>query len=281
MRAQGRERWVPVLLSVLVHGSILAALGWGWWTYRRPVQSPHTLAIQGTVVRAVAPKPVVAQPVPAAEQTAPVAVPVPKPVETPPPPAPDPARLLAEQQAAAAKAAQERQAVAERAEEQATAEREARKRAEAAQAAKIEAEKQAKAEADRQAKAAADRAAEKRAEADKQARQNEINSQLAAEERLNAARANGQQDQYIAMIKSHVERQWIKPPGIPAQMECDVDVRQVPGGEVTSVHFASCSASAVVRQSIEDAIYRASPLPAPPSADLFAPLVTLVFVGTE
>lgn len=278
MRAQGRERWLPVLLSVLFHGSILAALGWGWWTYRRPVQSPHTLAIQGTVVRAVALKPVVAQPVPAPEQTAPV--PAPTAVETPPP-APDPAKVLAEQQAAAAKAAQERQAVAERAEEQATAEREARKRAEAAQAAKIEADKQAKAEAERQAKAAADRAAEKRAEADKQARQNEINSQLAAEERLNAARANGQQDQYIAMIKSHVERQWIKPPGIPAQMECDVDVRQVPGGEVTSVHFASCSASAVVRQSIEDAIYRASPLPAPPSADLFAPLVTLVFVGTE
>lgn len=278
MRAQGRERWLPVLLSVLFHGSILAALGWGWWTYRRPVQSPHTLAIQGTVVRAVALKPVVAQPVPAPGQTAPV--PAPTAVETPPP-APDPAKVLAEQQAAAAKAAQERQAVAERAEEQATAEREARKRAEAAQAAKIEADKQAKAEAERQAKAAADRAAEKRAEADKQARQNEINSQLAAEERLNAARANGQQDQYIAMIKSHVERQWIKPPGIPAQMECDVDVRQVPGGEVTSVHFASCSASAVVRQSIEDAIYRASPLPAPPSADLFAPLVTLVFVGTE
>jgi colicin import membrane protein len=277
MRAQGRERWLPVVLSVLVHGSILAALGWGWWTYRKPVQSAHALAIQGTVVSSVAPKPVVAQPEPAAVQT----VSPPAPVETPQPPAPDPAKLLAEQQAAAAKAAQERQAVAERAEEQATAEREARKRAEAAQAAKVEAERQAKAEAERQAKAAADRAAEKRAEADKQARQNEINSQLAAEERLNAARANGQQDQYIAMIKSHVERQWIKPPGIPAQMECDVDVRQVPGGEVTSVHFGMCSASAVVRQSIEDAVYRASPLPAPPSPDLFAPLVTLVFVGTE
>ena len=276
MRAQGRDRWLPVLLSVLVHGSILAALGWGWWTYRKPTQSPHTLAIQGTVVTAVAPKPA-----PVAPAVAPAPI-VAAPVETPPPaPAPDPARLQAEQQAAAAKAAQERQAVAQRAEEQASAEREARKRAEAealqTQAAKLEADRQAKAEAERQAKAAAD----KRAAAEKQLLQNEINDQLAAEKRLDAARANGQQDQYKAMIKSHVERQWIKPPGIPAQMSCDVDVRQVPGGEVTSVQFGSCSANAVVRQSIEEAIYRASPLPAPPSPELFVPVVTLSFVGSQ
>jgi colicin import membrane protein len=189
--------------------------------------------------------------------------------------------VLAEQQAAA-KAAQERRAVVQRAEEQATAEREARKRAEAeaaqaAQAAKIEAEKQAKAEAERQAKIAAD----KRAAAEKQLMQSEINDQLEREQRLDAARANGQQDQYKAMIKAHVEHQWIKPPGIPPQMECDVDVRQVPGGEVTNVHFSTCSASAVVRQSIEDAIYRASPLPSPPTPDLFVPVVTLVFAGAE
>jgi colicin import membrane protein len=277
MRAQGRERWLPIVLSVLVHGSILAALGWGWWTYRKPPQAVHTLAIEGTVVRAAAPKPVVAEPV-----AAPVPTPTPPaPAQAaPPPPAPSPdlERLKAEQQQAA-KAAQERQAAVQRAEEQATAEREARKRAEAeaAQAAKVEADKQAKAEADRQAKLAAD----KRAAAEKQELQNEINGQLAAEKRLSDARANGQQDQYKAMIKSHVERQWIKPPGIPAQMECDVDVHQVPGGEVTAVHFSTCSASAVVRQSIEDAIYRASPLPAPPTADLFVPVVTLAFVGSE
>jgi colicin import membrane protein len=286
MRAAGRDRWLPVLLSVLVHGAILAALGWGWWTYRKPPQIMHTLAIQGTVVNSGNPRPVAVQPVKAPE---PVPEPAPAPVAAAPaqpaPPAPaaapDPARLRAEQQAAA-KAALERQAVAQRAEEQASAQREARKRAEAeaaqaAQAARLEAEKQAKAEADRQAKAAAD----KRAAAEKQALQNEINAQLEAEKRLNAARDSGQQDQYVAMIKNHIERQWIRPPGTPQAMDCVADVRQVPGGEVTGVSFYSCDASAAIKQSVEDAIYRASPLPAPPTPDLFEAVLRIHFHGSD
>jgi colicin import membrane protein len=279
MRAQGRERWLPVLLSVLVHGSILAALGWGWWTYRKPTQAAHTLAIQGTVVSSAALRPAPAPPAPMPQPaTAPV---VAAPVPEPPPPAPDPARLQAEQQAAA-KAALERQAVAQRAEEQATAEREARKRAEAqaaeaAQAAKLEQEKQAKAEAERQAKIAAD----KRAAAEKQELQNEINGQLAAEKRLNDARASGQQTEYVNMISNHIKRQWLKPPATPPAMECVVQVRQVAGGEVTGVHVESCDASAAVKQSVEDAVYRASPLPAPPTPDLFEPVLEIHFHGSD
>ena len=275
MRAQGRDRWLPVLLSVLVHGAILLTLGWGWWTYRKPAPIAHTLAIQGSVVSAAALRPVPAPPSPV-PVPAPVAAPQP---EAPPPtPAPDPALVRAEQQAAA-KAAQERQAVAERAEEQASAEREARKRAEAAaaQAAKAEQEKQAKAEADRQAKAAAD----KRAAAEKQALQKEISDQLEAEKRLNAARDSGQQDQYVAMIRNHITRQWIKPPATPPAMDCVADVRQIPGGEVTGVQFIACDASAAIKQSVEDAIYRASPLPAPPTPDLFESVLRIHFHGSD
>jgi colicin import membrane protein len=275
MRAQSRDRWLPVLLSVLVHGGIVAALGWGWWTYRKPAQMPHTLAIQGSVVTSAAlrpaPAPPVTAPVPTPAAVAPVEVP-------PPPPVPDPARLVAEQQAAA-KAAQERRAVTERAEEQASVEREARKRAEAeaAQAARLEAEKQAKAEAERQAKAAAD----KRAAAEKQTLQNEINAQLDAEKRLNAARDSGQQDQYVAMIRNHIQRQWIRPPGTPPAMDCVADVRQITGGEVTGVSFVSCDASAAIKQSVEDAVYRASPLPAPPTPDLFEAVLRIHFHGSD
>jgi colicin import membrane protein len=169
--------------------------------------------------------------------------------------------------------------VAQRAEEQATAEREARKRAEAeaAQAARLEAEKQAKAEADRQAKIAAD----KRAAAEKQELQNEINGQLAAEKRLNDARASGQQAQYVDMISNHIKRQWIKPPATPPSMECVVEVRQIATGEVTGVHIGACNASAAVRQSVEDAVYRASPLPTPPTPDLFEALLQIHFLGSD
>lgn len=273
MRAQGRDRWLPVLLSVLVHGSILVALGWGWWTYRKPAQAAHTQAIEGSLVSSAALRPVPAQPAPV-----PAPVPTTPPEATPPPPAPDPLRVQAEQQAAA-KAALERRAVAERAEEQASAEREARKHAEAeaALAAKAEQQKQAKAEADRLAKAAAD----KRAAAERQALQKEISDQLDAEKRLNAARDSGQQDQYSAMIRNHITRQWIKPPGTPPAMDCVADVRQIPGGEVTGVSFLSCDASAAIKQSVEDAVYRASPLPAPPTPELFEPVLRIHFHGSE
>jgi colicin import membrane protein len=46
-------------------------------------------------------------------------------------------------------------------------------------------------------------------------------------------------------------------------------VTQVPGGEVTGVQVGSCNGDAAVRDSIEAAVYRASPLPEPPNPDLF------------
>ena len=44
------DRWVSVLLSVLVHGAIVALLGWGWWFFRRPAPAARTLAIEGQVI---------------------------------------------------------------------------------------------------------------------------------------------------------------------------------------------------------------------------------------
>ena len=42
-----------------------------------------------------------------------------------------------------------------------------------------------------------------------------------------------------------------------------LDVTQVPGGEVTEVSVGQCNGDQAVRESIESAVYRASPLPAP------------------
>ena len=44
---------------------------------------------------------------------------------------------------------------------------------------------------------------------------------------------------------------------------------QVPGGEVVGVQVRKCNGDAAVRESIEAAVYRASPLPLPPNPDLF------------
>ena len=43
----------------------------------------------------------------------------------------------------------------------------------------------------------------------------------------------------------------------------------MPGGEVTGAHVTQCNGDAAVRQSIENAVCRASPLPDPPDPALF------------
>ncbi|MGB8692131.1 MAG: hypothetical protein WCD08_01315, partial [Steroidobacteraceae bacterium] len=45
-----RDRWLSVLLSVLVHAAIVGLLGFGWWHFRKPVTAPQQLAIEATVV---------------------------------------------------------------------------------------------------------------------------------------------------------------------------------------------------------------------------------------
>ena len=48
-----------------------------------------------------------------------------------------------------------------------------------------------------------------------------------------------------------------------------VYVTQVPGGVVANVRVGSCNGDQAVRESIESAVYRASPLPPPPDPALF------------
>ena len=43
----------------------------------------------------------------------------------------------------------------------------------------------------------------------------------------------------------------------------------MPGGEVTHVEIGSCNGDEAVRESIEAAVYRASPLPPPSDPDVF------------
>jgi colicin import membrane protein len=64
-------------------------------------------------------------------------------------------------------------------------------------------------------------------------------------------------------------------------LRCTVNVTQVPGGSVTSVRIGSCNGDAVVRQSIESAVYRASPLPAPADPSLFERNLVLEFAPDE
>lgn len=238
-----RKRWLALLLSILVHAGIVGAVGWSWWTLRAPVRAPQQLAIEATVVM---------------ERTASAKVapsPAPAPVEPPPEPAAqqlaaqhaaDEARLEHERQAAAAAEAEAEAAAAAQREAQETAERNAQQAKERA------AQEQAQREARERAK-----------------RESELRAQLATEERVNAARSSTEEVAWLALVRDRVTRAWIRPPSARAGVNCEVHVTQVPGGVVTGVQIGSCNGDAAVRESIEAAVYRASPLPTPTNPDLF------------
>jgi colicin import membrane protein len=100
-------------------------------------------------------------------------------------------------------------------------------------------------------------------------REAELRRQLADEEHVSAVEASPARAQYIARLSSKIQNAWIKPPSARAGLDCIVNITQIPGGEVTSAHVSQCNGDAAARQSIENAVYRASPLPPPPDPALF------------
>ncbi len=154
----------------------------------------------------------------------------------------------------------DRQRKTQEAERQRVAEQEAKRKAEAAK--KAAAEKKRKDEAAAKRKEAED--AKQRAE-----REAELRRRMAEEEARASAVDAGLLEQYIAQIQARIQRAWIRPPSARAGLNCVVYVTQDPSGEVVSVRVGECNGDDIVRQSIETAVYRASPLPLPSDRSLF------------
>ena len=240
------DRWVSIALSVLLHGALLAALVYGWLMFRQPPRPAPTLAIEATVVDARTvrgalrppPQPPAA-PAPTEQPQEPVGPPQPTPEER--------ARREQQRQQAEAAAAEERRAAEQKAAEQ-----------QAAQA--KQAEEQRKAE---------ERAAAQKRAAEERQRQADLQRSLAAEERAKVARSGAALASWESQIAAKITRAWLRPPTARAGIECVLNVTQVPGGEVTQVSIGECNGDQAVRESIEAAVYRASPLPPPPDPALF------------
>ena len=88
-------------------------------------------------------------------------------------------------------------------------------------------------------------------------------------ELLNPCEVNPQAENWQSQIAAKIVRAWRRPPSAVPGIECMVYVTQVPGGEVTQVRIEQCNGDQAVRESIEEAVHRASPLPPPPDPALF------------
>lgn len=75
---------------------------------------------------------------------------------------------------------------------------------------------------------------------------------------------------YIAAIQAAILRQWRRPESVRIGQDCQVLIRQIPGGEVVSVEVApDCPYDELGRRSVEDAVRKASPLPYAGYEDVF------------
>jgi colicin import membrane protein len=275
-------------LSVLLHGALVGVLVYGYFQFRRPPPPVSALAIDATVVpqstldaaqRSATPPPQPAPPTPA------------PPVTEPAPPDPAAQQAAAQAQAAQAAAAAQAEAAQERAAAQRAADQLAA-RQRAAEAAEHEAAQEKAAQA--KAKAAQELMARKAAalaqaqakaaaaaKAQSAASQADLQRSIDAEERLDAARASGAMSTWAAQIQARIQRAWIRPPSARAGLACTLYVTQVPGGEVVNVKLGSCNGDDAVKQSILDAAFRASPLPAPADPSLFERNLEVTFRPTD
>jgi colicin import membrane protein len=278
---QDSHNVIPISLSVLLHvvvfGSLVLAID---FSDRRPEALP--LSIQATLVVEQPPRPV-------------------QPVERPQTPPPDPSeqeRIEAEAQ----KRLEDQRIEQERLHRLAQQEEE-RKRKEAEEAERKrqaeEAERRRRADQERQRKQAEEAEKERKrieaereraAEIERQRLENERlreeaeamrRAELEAEsERLDAMTASAEAA-YMFAIRQRISRNWVKPPTATAGIECVVNIRQLPGGEVVSVSIGACNGDAVVRRSIESAVHRASPLPTPSDPSVFDRDIRLTFKPDE
>ena len=288
------DRWVSIALSVVLHGSLVAILVYGFWTYHKSQPPTPTLAIEGTVVdsRSLSEAAVKTPPAPQPPAPEPVPAPAPEPVEPTGPPEPTPEELAqreqalkqqADQEQAQKEQAQKEQAEKEQAEREAADKRRLDEQQQQEQAQRQAEEKrkqreaQEKADAQRKAAEAKQLAEQKRAEAaqreaDDKARaesEAELKNSLAAEEHANQLRSSGALVSWVGQITARIQRAWLRPPSARQGIQCVLHITQAPGGAVLSAKIESCNGDQAVRESIEAAAYRASPLPPPPDPSLF------------
>nr|VFJ61708.1 MAG: colicin import membrane protein [Candidatus Kentron sp. FW] len=156
--------------------------------------------------------------------------------------------------------------------------KEEKARKEAARKRKEEQERQRKA---KEKKEAAEKAARKKKEEERKRKE----AKQALERKLAAEKAERQRQQrlrdryrmqYVADIKSAVERKWIRV-GNTRGLRCKLKVVQIPTGEVVDVSIIASSGNTAFDRSAVAAVFKASPLPRPKDASVFDRVIILPF----
>lgn len=118
----------------------------------------------------------------------------------------------------------------------------------------------------------AERARRRLEEAARKRREAELAEQVRREmeeERRRGMIESGLLDEYKARIRQRIESNWTRPAGTREDLMWVVLLDMLPGNEVAGIRFEQFNGTETDRRSIEAAIRRSSPLPAPPEPELF------------
>lgn len=201
----------------------------------------------------------------------------PKPEPPPPPPEPEPPKpdpAVEQRKAEEAKRKAQEEEVKRELEIKRQAEIQ-RKKAEEEQKKKEELEaKRKKEEEERQRKEEERKRIEeeKRRQEDlRRQLQEQMNDQLKqeAEERAEAARIGEVKKTWAQLLNEHIRMRWLRPPGLPPGLRCKVRIEILPNGEVVSVKIVQSSGNPSFDNSVENAVYKSSPLPLPEDPKAF------------
>lgn len=255
----------------MFHGLVFAGLIYAF-DFSRPMHPAVPLAIQASLVQ----EEDLAQPAP------------PPPVEeaeVEPEPEPEPQPDLAEEERKRAeeeKRQADLRAEQQRIREQDEAERKRRQEEEAERKKQQEAEvERRREEAERKRLEDLERQRQEnerlKKEAETAERQRQLDVELAAEAKRLEAMNAGELAVYRFAIMQQLRRNWIEPASVVADLECVVNVSQLPSGQVTSVSIGTCNGDDSVKRSIVAAVEKASPLPLPSNPSLFDRNLTITF----
>lgn len=93
-----------------------------------------------------------------------------------------------------------------------------------------------------------------------------------ADKEANARAASEREKKQAAwadLLSRAVERKWTRPSTVTKDFECTVHVLLLPDGTVSAANVVRSSGNASLDKSVEDAVYRASPLPKPADPSVF------------
>jgi colicin import membrane protein len=264
------DRLRAYLLAALVHLGVVALLlaGLLWTTTTRPLNLPGPVIEAELVGISAAPKPAAPKPSRAAPKPAPPQ-PAPAPPK-PPEPKPQPPSEVQQQdrieRERVAEMAQQKADEAKRAEEERHRQEQVlldqqqrEERARMQQLAQIRKEREA---ADRKLKLER----EKLAQLQDLSKAKPAPAQPVPEAEQAKSGTNGNDDslqaQYFAAIQNAVTDNWLRPDSALPGLRCVLHIVQIPGGDVIGVQLSNpCNADPLTRDSIEQAVKRASPLP--------------------